>query len=256
MAKLSGYAPPSTLDAVWLALCEDTGVNILVCQRDGKVLYANREASLWLRWQQRKRHGQNAKLNETVMFFQDSCPEILLKERLELGQRVCDTGKGVTYESLYNETRYRVTMRPIPAGDGTNHVLIVSRKMQPWERATSGTTGAVDPIEVEVHDPGVIATLSVREIEVLILIGEGLSYAQIAERLHRSVRTIERHRDRLGQKLNASDRVQLARFAIRAGLSGLPTPAKQEELNAEGWDPIDLSEPVRKTANRRVRQSE
>ncbi|VAX40284.1 hypothetical protein MNBD_PLANCTO03-884 [hydrothermal vent metagenome] len=255
MAKLSGYVPPSTLDAVWLALCEDTGVNVLVCRRDGKILYTNHEASLWLRWQHRQQLKREARENEAATYLQDACPEVLLQERLKLGQRVCDENKGITYESLYNDIRWRVTMRPLPAGDGTNHVLILSRRMHPWERVKSEASSVV-PTEVEMHDPGVIETLSVREIEVLILIGEGLSYAQIAERLHRSVRTIERHRDRLGQKLNASDRVQLARFAIRAGLSGLATPAQQEELNAKEWDPIDLSTPVSKIANRRVRQSE
>ena len=75
---------------------------------------------------------------------------------------------------------------------------------------------------MERHDPGVIATLSPRELDVLILIGEGLSSGDIAKRLHRSVRTIERHRDRLGQKLGVSNRVDIARFAMRAGLAELP----------------------------------
>jgi DNA-binding NarL/FixJ family response regulator len=57
-----------------------------------------------------------------------------------------------------------------------------------------------------------------REEEVLKLIAEGHSAKEIAGMLHISVKTVERHRANLLQKLGLRDRLQLTRYAIRAGL--------------------------------------
>src|ERR1700722_225299 len=53
-------------------------------------------------------------------------------------------------------------------------------------------------------------TISVREAEVLNALGEYLTNAQIAQRLHISVRTVESHVSSLLRKLGAEDRRELA----------------------------------------------
>jgi DNA-binding CsgD family transcriptional regulator len=72
--------------------------------------------------------------------------------------------------------------------------------------------------------------LTMREQEVLALIGRGLSLPEIARQIHRSPKTVAAHRLRLGKKLNLHNRVDLARFAIQCGLAPLyghtqPQPA-------------------------------
>jgi len=57
-----------------------------------------------------------------------------------------------------------------------------------------------------------------REEEILKLVAEGYSSKQIAEMLYISVKTVERHRANLLQKLGLKDRLELTRYAIRAGL--------------------------------------
>ncbi len=52
-----------------------------------------------------------------------------------------------------------------------------------------------------------------REAEVLALVAEGLGNAQIAARLHLSVRTVETHVSRLLAKTGAADRTQLRTYA-------------------------------------------
>lgn len=74
-----------------------------------------------------------------------------------------------------------------------------------------------------------LASLTPREREVLILIGQGLSIPKIAERLYRSVKTVESHRLSLGRKLNVSNRVELTRLAIQGGLITLPGQAAADE---------------------------
>lgn len=60
--------------------------------------------------------------------------------------------------------------------------------------------------------------LSEREVEVLALIANGLTNAEIAERLYVSVRTVETHRAHIHQKLNVRTRAELVRVARDAGL--------------------------------------
>lgn len=60
-----------------------------------------------------------------------------------------------------------------------------------------------------------LACLSDRELEVLRLIGEGLSTGDIARDLHRSVKTIEAHRANIKEKLDLKNAAELVRFAIQ-----------------------------------------
>jgi len=61
--------------------------------------------------------------------------------------------------------------------------------------------------------------LTPREEEVVKLIAEGNSSRQIAKTLVISVKTVDRHRANVLQKLGMHDRLDLARYAIRAGLA-------------------------------------
>ncbi|HEX3804971.1 MAG TPA: response regulator transcription factor [Solirubrobacteraceae bacterium] len=60
--------------------------------------------------------------------------------------------------------------------------------------------------------------LTPREQEVVKLIAESYSNQQIADALVISVKTVERHRANILEKLGMHDRVQLTRYAIRRGL--------------------------------------
>jgi DNA-binding NarL/FixJ family response regulator len=60
--------------------------------------------------------------------------------------------------------------------------------------------------------------LTPRELQVLKLIAEARSSKEIAAELVISVKTVERHRQNILDKLGMSDRVELTRYAIRRGL--------------------------------------
>ncbi|MER7875009.1 response regulator transcription factor [Streptomyces malaysiensis] len=60
--------------------------------------------------------------------------------------------------------------------------------------------------------------LTPREEEVVKLVAEGHSSKEIAEMLFISVKTVHRHRSNILHKLGLHDRLELARYAIRAGL--------------------------------------
>jgi DNA-binding NarL/FixJ family response regulator len=59
-----------------------------------------------------------------------------------------------------------------------------------------------------------ISRLSDRELEVLTLIGRGLSSKEISERLHLSQKTVDSHRTHLKEKLNLPSAPELVKFAF------------------------------------------
>lgn len=84
----------------------------------------------------------------------------------------------------------------------------LSRQLATGPRAaTSGVGG--DP------RPGLMASLSEREFAVLHLLGLGFGTRQIADKLNRSIKTIETHRAGLKEKLQQETGADLARFAVQ-----------------------------------------
>ncbi|QJX45479.1 response regulator transcription factor [Hymenobacter taeanensis] len=77
---------------------------------------------------------------------------------------------------------------------------------------------------MQAATPNVVATakktdgLSKRETEVLQLIAEGLTNAEIAEKLFTSKRTIETHRQNIIEKTQAKNTAALISYAVRQGL--------------------------------------
>ncbi len=74
------------------------------------------------------------------------------------------------------------------------------------KRGTSPSSGLADP-------------LTPREAEVLRLVAEGLTNAQVAERLFLSPRTVDRHLNAVYTKLGVENRAAATRFAVEHGLA-------------------------------------
>jgi len=82
---------------------------------------------------------------------------------------------------------------------------------------------AVSSLVKDVVDRGLpkdeaFDVLTPRELQVLKLIAEAYTSKEIAKELVISVKTVERHRQNILDKLGMSDRVELTRYAIRRGL--------------------------------------
>ncbi|MFF3374879.1 response regulator [Streptomyces sp. NPDC002680] len=81
-----------------------------------------------------------------------------------------------------------------------------------WQSHPGGAARAEDPEAARV------GRLSEREREVLVLVAEGLSNADIGTRIHLSAGTVKDHVSAILTKLRVSSRVQAALLAQRAGL--------------------------------------
>jgi DNA-binding NarL/FixJ family response regulator len=68
-----------------------------------------------------------------------------------------------------------------------------------------------------LHQPKA-SRLTAREAEVLQLVAEGAANKQVAGQLGISIKTVEKHRQHLMDKLNIHDTASLTRYAISAGV--------------------------------------
>ncbi len=75
-----------------------------------------------------------------------------------------------------------------------------------------------------------VARLSEREREVLQLLAEGHTIAEIARRLHLSRKTVETHRKNLMTKLELYSVAQLTKLAIREGITSLDAFHRQRKV--------------------------
>ena len=70
----------------------------------------------------------------------------------------------------------------------------------------------------QTRTPNNLDGLTSREQEVLVLLADGASNAEIAEDLSISPRTVARHRENIMGKLNLHSRTELVKYAIRKGI--------------------------------------
>jgi DNA-binding NarL/FixJ family response regulator len=85
----------------------------------------------------------------------------------------------------------------------------VSVRLNRLNQLPAGRAGRLDKKAVR---------LTSREMEVLQLIAEGEANKQIASQLGIGIKTVEKHREHLMQKLNIHDTAGLTRYAIGAGI--------------------------------------
>jgi DNA-binding NarL/FixJ family response regulator len=89
---------------------------------------------------------------------------------------------------------------------------------EPFLSAAALSTLIDTVLERVVPPPPVQVRLTPRELQIVELIADSQTSAQIAKLLGISAKTVERHRENVMTKLGVHDRVQLTRYAIRHGI--------------------------------------
>ncbi|MEU0563488.1 response regulator transcription factor [Dactylosporangium sp. NPDC006015] len=108
-------------------------------------------------------------------------------------------------------------IRVIAAGDALLAPGVTRRLIATF---AASSAASVDPAPVPPRPaPGPLGGLTDRERQVLALVAEGLTNAEIGLRLHITAGTAKTHVARLLHKLDARDRIQLVIIAHRAGLA-------------------------------------
>jgi DNA-binding NarL/FixJ family response regulator len=106
-------------------------------------------------------------------------------------------------------------VRTVAAGEGLIAPAVTRRLIREFVRGTA----APRPLSLAPDAATRLDALTPREREVLARVGEGLSNAEIAERLSMAEATVKTHVSRLLHKLSLRSRVQAAVLAQKLGLS-------------------------------------
>lgn len=190
------------------SLCADPGVGVAVVDLNGKVLFANTRSAEMLV----QRPAKEA-IGKSVV---DMYPHESAQERLRLIRRVAETGRPIILRHIRFGRQVQSTMYHLESDNGDPGKVLVITVAGESRSPTEGEK--FDVIESAVTDLGPLDVLTRRELEVLALIGQGLSTIEIGEMLFRSHRTVEKHRESIGRKLGEQSRVKLAEIARAAGL--------------------------------------
>jgi DNA-binding NarL/FixJ family response regulator len=104
-------------------------------------------------------------------------------------------------------------IRSVASGDAVISPRVTRRMLELF----SGEMPGVGQTAPAAADPK-LESLTAREREVLLAVAEGLSNAEVAERLFLSEATVKTHVGRILTKLEVRDRVQAVVLAYRSGL--------------------------------------
>ncbi len=220
-ANAANRAQPLVRDQVFFAaLTEDTGAPVMVMDGTGVIEFAN-SATLSL-------FGLAPSTVVAGKSLAEFLGEDLARDRLGVGVEAANTPKPVTVTGMVRGRLMRATFRGLGGTGASARLLVTFRLAAPPDGQVGMMNG---DIKARIDDRGHLAGLTQRELEILRLIGLGLSSADIAKRLDRSVKTVEWHRVSLGDKLGVANRVELARIAIAAGLVSAETPAPAAKSN-------------------------
>jgi DNA-binding NarL/FixJ family response regulator len=179
--------------------------------------------------------GEAADVNEAMSLVESTLPEVAIIDislktgsGLDLIKRIKDRFGNVRMlvwsshsESLYAERALRLgALGFINKDQATDKIVDAIRRVLEGkvylsdamtERMLGRAVGtareriAQSPIELRTN----------RELEVFRLIGQGVKTADIAGRMHLSVKTIETYRDRIREKLDLSNGTELSHLATR-----------------------------------------
>jgi DNA-binding NarL/FixJ family response regulator len=105
-------------------------------------------------------------------------------------------------------------IRTVARGDAVVSPRVTRRLLQEYAHQLPDLSGN----DGDGNRPAPPSGLTERELEVLLAVADGLSNAEIAERLFVSEATVKSHVGRLLSKLGLRDRVQAVVYAFQSGL--------------------------------------
>ena len=206
---------PSAAPAMlWETMTSEPGVSVSILDEQGTILFLNAETIRIFFNDRAPERVRGMRLDQLGF------PKAWIEERLGVFRSVKQDGRPRLMRTVWHGHQQFSWVRMVPA-DGPGEAptfMVVTRRIPSGEESARLLNSEVSVIDSGVIRLGELDVLTPRELEVLTLLGHGLSIKDIAESLSRSVKTVERHRESIGAKLQMSKAVVLADMARDAGL--------------------------------------
>ncbi|MEZ6134322.1 MAG: LuxR C-terminal-related transcriptional regulator [Pirellulaceae bacterium] len=209
-------APEIDSASLWSALSRTPGVGVSIIDVDGRLLFVN-DTSMVLFFDKVPVDYQGKKLS-------DVHPPQFAKERLIMIRSVLEHQRPMAISHIYNGHAIHSTLWPIR--DQTppfNRVIVVSHSSLTSDdfgriKSVESTSQPIESFETSYIDLGPLNVLTKRELEVMVLLGHGLSVPRAAAVLHRSPKTVQRHKAALTSKLHLHGQSEIVRIVTSMGL--------------------------------------
>jgi DNA-binding NarL/FixJ family response regulator len=224
-AEALALAQQAAGGVAFAALSSEPNTGVGVISARGKVMYLNAQAAAIF-------HGSGANASDYVgRLWQDYMPADWTRERLRVLAAVGVSGRPVLMRTIWRDHQQLTWIYPIerPTADETEEhhasaddlFLTITRRVTGDDDAERlmPASDQIEEIESGVMRLRALDALSSRELQVLALLGQGLSMGEAAGVLRLSEKTVDNHRTAIHQKLNVHDRPTLVKIAARAGLS-------------------------------------
>lgn len=213
------HAPESTVfsnidcDMLVSGMLTDPQTGVTIVKISGEVLFANLPAvSIFL-------GSDEDAATIAGKSLWSLFPDNWVKELTEFGAQVVRSREPAMVRTVWRGRQVLSWVTPLDAdaAPAEARLLVISRFAHdmPGGEDAEPRFAVFESRYISLGD---LDILSPRELEVLALVGQGLSIREIAAMLHRSEKTIQNHRDSIGAKLNLPNRVHVAAVARRAGL--------------------------------------
>ncbi len=202
--------PELSPSAVWRALAGTPGVGVCIMDVEGRLLFINETATV-LFIDKSIENYQGRMISE----FQ---PKPYVEERLGMIARVLSESRPMRIRHIFLGRRIESTVWPVyDKTPPCNRVIVVTRQACGGEDAGISTPQC-ETIATNFIDLGPLDVLTSRELEVFTLLGHGMSVPRIANLLHRSPKTIERHKCAIAKKLNVKSQAEMVAVVSSVGL--------------------------------------
>jgi DNA-binding CsgD family transcriptional regulator len=207
-------------EAVWSALMHDPLLGVQVLRDDGSILFINDQSARLI-------YGPTLKAEDCISKnARELLPAQFVEERITLLKSLAADGKTHVTRGIVFGRQIISTLVPLAAPEEVakgGHVFLALTRhvVGPYKQMVGVGAGAGDSgVHVaRTNRLGSLECLSPRELEILAMIGLGLSTPEISRKLSRSANTINDHRKSIARKLGVTKRARLAEVAQIAGLT-------------------------------------
>jgi len=200
----------SNIDPVWQAISRTPGVGVGLIDMEGGLYFLNETTKLIF--------FGTVDVDYAGKSLADFFVEEFVGERLELFRRVVKENRPFRFTHILFGRPIESILWPIkdpePAFD---RVLVVSRTA-PKNSICEEVSDDLETVESKFIDLGNLDILSKRELEVFALLGQGMSVPRVATTLHRSPKTIERHKSAIATKLSLKGQSEIIYLATSLGI--------------------------------------
>jgi len=203
------FGIPNT-DLAWLAVSRTPGIGVSLTDLAGGLLFLNGTTKLMF--------FGTVDVDYAGKSIADFFVKEFVEELLELVRRVVKEDRPFRFTHILFGRPIESILWPIKdTASPFDRVLIVSRTV-PRNSFCEKVSDEIETVESKFIDLGDLDALSNRELEVFALLGQGLTVPKVAAKLHRSPKTIERHKSAIAKKLSLQGQNEIIYIATSMGI--------------------------------------